>query len=165
MSKIQKISYPVPSSDGIHTLAGWVYVPEMPPIGILHVIHGMTEYIGRYEAFMMEMAEEGYVVCGYDNLGHGHTVNDPSELGFVAKKRGDRFLVRDVQVFSEAVRAEYGGDLPFVLMGHSMGSFIARLAAETCVTPDALIVMGTGGPNPVAGFGVALTGLVGALKG
>ena len=137
----------------------------MPPIGILHVIHGMTEYIGRYEAFMMEMAEEGYVVCGYDNLGHGHTVNAPSELGFVAKKRGDRFLVRDVQVFSEAVRAEYGGDLPFVLMGHSMGSFIARLAAETCVTPDALIVMGTGGPNPVAGFGVALTGLVGALKG
>ena len=165
MSEIQKIPYPVPSSDGIHTLAGWVYVPETPPVGILHVIHGMTEYIGRYDVFMREMAAVGYVVCGYDHLGHGHTVNHASELGFIAEEGGDRLLVRDVQVFSNAVRAEYGGDLPFVLMGHSMGSFIARLAAETCVTPDALIVMGTGGPNPVAGFGVALTGIIGAVKG
>ncbi len=165
MSTIQKISYPVPSSDGIHTLAGCVYLPAGDPVGILHILHGMTEYMGRYDTFMREMAEIGYIVCGYDHVGHGHTVNDPSELGFIAEKRGDLLLIRDVQVFSNAVRAEYGKDLPFVLMGHSMGSFIARLAAETCVTPDALIIMGTGGPNPVAGLGIALTGLIGALKG
>jgi alpha-beta hydrolase superfamily lysophospholipase len=165
MSTIQKISYSVPSSDGVHTLAGWVYIPVKQPVGILHVLHGMTEYIGRYDTFMREMAEVGYIVCGYDHLGHGSTVNDSSELGFITEKRGDLLLIRDVQVFSDAVRTAYGKDLPFVLMGHSMGSFIARLAAETCVSPDALIIMGTGGPNPVAGVGIALTGMIGALKG
>lgn len=165
MRTIQMIDYPVPSSDGMHTLAGRVYLPDGDPVGILHVLHGMTEYIGRYDTFMREMAAWGYVVCGYDHVGHGYTVNDPSELGFIAEKRGDLLLIRDVQVFSDAVRAVYGRDLPFVLMGHSMGSFIARLATETCVTPDALIIMGTGGPNPVAGLGTALTGLIGALKG
>jgi alpha-beta hydrolase superfamily lysophospholipase len=46
-----------------------------------------------------------------------------------------------------------------------MGSFIARLAAERYVTPDALIVMGTGGPNPVAGVGLFLIRTVKAFKG
>ena len=165
MSEIRKIPYPVPSSDGIHTLAGCVYLPAKKPVGILHVLHGMTEYIGRYDTFMREMAAFGYIVCGYDHVGHGHTVNDPSELGFISEKRGDRLLVRDVQVFSDTVRAAYGKDLPFVLMGHSMGSFIARLAAETCVTPDALIIMGTGGPNPIAGVGLALIGIIKTCKG
>ena len=62
------------------------------------------------------------------------------------------------------MRRQYG-DLPYVLMGHSMGSFIVRLAAERYVRPTRLIIMGTGGPNPVAGAGLALAGLIKCLRG
>lgn len=41
------------------------------PEGILQIVHGMTEYIGRYEALAQYFNELGYVVCGYDLEGHG----------------------------------------------------------------------------------------------
>ena len=159
------IDFKAPSTDGIHDLAGKVYFPDKSPVGILHVLHGMTEHIARYDTFMREMAEAGYITCGYDHLGHGNTAADPSELGFIAEKGGDDLLLRDVKAFLDAVRGEYGEDLPYVLMGHSMGSFIARLAAEKYVKPHKLIIMGTGGPNPIAGVGLALIGIIKACKG
>lgn len=159
------LNYSVPSVDGVHDLAGKVYLPAGKPIGILHILHGMTEYMDRYHTFMVELAEAGYIACGYDHLGHGYTAADPSELGYIADKGGYDLLLRDVKGFSDALRDEYGRDLPYVLMGHSMGSFIARLAAEKYVTPDALIIMGTGGPNPIAGVGLFLIRVVKACKG
>ena len=165
---IQKQEYKVLSSNGIHQLAGVVYLPEVEPVGFFHVVHGMTEYIGRYERFMREMAEHGWICFGYDHLGHGYTVNDASELGYIAKKDGWKLMVMDVHRYAEAAMAEFGPEdkeLPYVLMGHSMGSFIVRLATETCVHPDRLIIMGTGGPNPAAGAGLALIGLTKLLRG
>ncbi len=150
----------VPSSDGIHQLAGRVYVPDGEICGLFHVVHGMTEHIRRYDDFMRRMAALGFVCFGYDNLGHGYTANDKSELGFIAHKDGWRCLAQDVERFSSAVRAEYGEQLPYVLMGHSMGSFIVRTAAAYFVHPDRLIIMGTGGPNPATGAGLALTSII-----
>ncbi len=165
---IEKREYKVLSSNGVHQLAGVVYLPEVEPVGFFHVVHGMTEYIGRYERFMREMAENGWICFGYDHLGHGYTVNDASELGYIAKKDGWKLMVMDVHRYAEAAMAEFapeGKELPYVLMGHSMGSFIVRLATETCVHPDRLIIMGTGGPNPAAGAGLALIGLTKLLRG
>ncbi|MBR6782495.1 MAG: alpha/beta fold hydrolase [Clostridia bacterium] len=159
------LKFSVPSSDGVHDLVGKVYLPDGKPKGVVHVLHGMTEHIARYDGFMKELAEAGYLACGYDHLGHGNTAADPSELGFVAEKNGWKLWVADVKVFSDAVRTAYGADLPYILMGHSMGSFIARLASASCVHPDALILMGTGGPNPIAGVGLALIRIVKAFKG
>ena len=73
---MNKIKYSVPSSDGVHTLAGVVYLPDGEPKGLLHIVHGMTEHIGRYDKFMSEMAEQGYICFGYDNLGHGYTADE-----------------------------------------------------------------------------------------
>ena len=154
------LKHTVLSCDGVHHLAGKVYLPPAAPVGILHILHGMTEHMARYHRFMGDMAEAGYIVCGYDHLGHGYTANDPSELGYFAKRDGWELLLRDVQVFSDSVRKAYGEDLPYALMGHSMGSFIARLAAERYVRPDQLIIMGTGGPNPIAGVGLGLIRLI-----
>ena len=80
--------YFVPSTDGIHTLAGIIYLPEGEAKGFYQVVHGMTEHIARYEKFMMDMAKEGWICFGYDNLGHGNTARDDSELGYIAKKDG-----------------------------------------------------------------------------
>lgn len=161
--EITKIPLSVLSSDGVHHLAGWVYLPQGEPRAYYHVVHGMEEHIGRYDAFMRRMAQEGCLCFGYDHLGHGHTAGK-DELGFIAHKNGWLRLAEDVGVFSQAVRAQYG-DLPYYLMGHSMGSFVVRLAAWRYVRPDRLIVMGTGGPNPAAGAGLLLCRLTKLFRG
>ena len=158
-------NFKVLSSDGIHNLAGVVYEPECEAKGYFHIVHGMTEHIGRYDRFMRDMAEQGYICFGYDHLGHGYTVADDSELGYIAEKDGWDLLCRDVKVFSDAVVFEYGNDKPYILMGHSMGSFVVRVATEKYATPDKLIIMGTAGPNPAAGAGLALISVIKVFKG
>ena len=163
---IKIIDKEVLSSDKTHQLKGKIYIPEGSPKGLLHVVHGMTEYIGRYDAFMRAMAESGYITFGYDHLGHGATAVDESELGFIAHKNGWERLVDDVFVFGNEIKKAMDGEkLPFILMGHSMGSFIVRLTAARYQHYDKLIVMGTGGPNPASGAGIALAGLIKAFKG
>lgn len=161
---MEAIVFKVASSDKIHTLAGKVIVPTGEVKGIFHIVHGMTEHIGRYLPFMSFLAENGYIACGYDNLGHGDTAKE-GEHGFIAEKDGHELLAMDVKAFSDAVRAEYGEELPYILMGHSMGSFIVRYAASKYVKPDKLIIMGTGGKNPAAGAGLAVIGAVKLFKG
>ena len=154
----------VRSSDKIHDICGVVYLPKGEAKGIFHIVHGMTEHIARYEWIMTALAENGYIACGYDNLGHGNTANE-GEHGFIASENGYDLLARDVKEFSDAVKNAHGKDLPYILMGHSMGSFIVRYAALKYVTPDKLIIMGTGGKNPLAGMGLAVMGAIKAFKG
>lgn len=162
----EKREFHVPSSDGVHNLSGVVYLPKGEVRGLFHVVHGMTEHMARYDRFLSDMAECGFIIFGYDHLGHGTTVNDDSELGYIAKEKGWELLAKDVKVYSDAVRAEFGGEnMPLCLMGHSMGSFVARLAAAGFVQPDRLIVMGTGGANPAANVGLALIGAIKLFKG
>ena len=165
----RKLELKVLSNDGVHKLAGVVFLPSREPVGFFQVVHGMTEYIGRYERFMTEMAEHGWICFGHDHLGHGHSVNNASELGFIAHENGADLLQRDVKKVADAIIKHYnptGRKMPYVLMGHSMGSFIVRLAVEKrYVAPDRLIVMGTGGPNPVVGVGLVLINIIKKLRG
>ena len=157
----------VPSSDGVHTLWGQVYLPEGEARGYLHVVHGMTEHIRRYDAFMRHFAGEGYLVFGYDHLGHGYTATDENELGYIAEKDGWQRLADDVGVYASAVKAAFPlpAGRPYYLMGHSMGSFIVRVAVARGLRPEKLIVMGTGGANPASGVGLALIKTVRAFRG
>lgn len=161
---VVKRKFSVRSSDRSHELSGIVYEPQTEPHGYLHIVHGMTEHIARYDRFMTDMAEEGYICFGYDNLGHGHTAKNDDELGFIAPKDGWKRLVEDVKIFSDSVRNEYGSTLPYYLLGHSMGSFIVRAAAKT-VSPNKIIIMGTAGKNPAADAGLALISLIKLLYG
>ena len=51
----------IPSSDGKTTLHGFRYDPDGPVRGVVQLVHGMEEYIGRYEDFAAYLAENGYV--------------------------------------------------------------------------------------------------------
>jgi len=161
---ISVINKKVPSCNGTNELAGKLYIPEGEIKGYFHVVHGMTEYIGRYDSFMRELAENGYLAFGYDHLGHGYTVNNESEFGFIAERNGDDLITRDVKVFADAVTSEYGNH-PYYLMGHSMGSFVVRMAVQKLMTPDKLIIMGTSGPNPILGAGLLICKLIRYIKG
>jgi alpha-beta hydrolase superfamily lysophospholipase len=146
-------------------LKGKLYLPDGKPKGFFHVVHGMTEHIDRYDAFLRAATEAGYISFAYDHLGHGKTAVDDSELGFIAKEGGADRLVDDVFVFGNAVRKTADADLPFILMGHSMGSFVVRLTAAKYNHYDKLIIMGTGGPNPAAGAGIQVTAALKRFKG
>lgn len=155
----------VNSTDNIHTLVGKIYIPEGEIKGMLHTIHGMTEHIERYDHIMSAAAEKGYVAFGYDHLGHGKTARDDSELGFIAHSNGWKYLVNDVKAFNSVVQQIYP-DKPLYLFGHSMGSFIARLALVA--SPESYkkaIICGTAGKNPLAPIGLLLTDIIKLLKG
>ena len=152
------------SSDGVHTLYGKVYAPEGEVRALFQIAHGMTEYIGRYHEFMAFLAENGFAVFAHDHMGHGKTGTEAGELGFIAEKNGHEILIEDVRAFAEAVKADFPGK-KHVLMGHSMGSFIARnYAARYGEELSGLVLMGTGGPNPIAGAGLALIGIIKTCK-
>ena len=152
------------SSNGKTYLVGKVYLPSGEAKGYYHIVHGMTEHIARYDHFMRKMAEEGYITFAYDHLGHGYTATSDEELGFIAERDGDDLLAHDVKIFADAVISEYG-KLPYYLMGHSMGSFVVRMAVQKYVTPTKLIVMGTGGPMPIVVFGLYLSRFIRAIRG
>lgn len=163
---VEKKSIRVPSVDGIHTLEGIVYLPTGAQKGLFQVVHGMTEHIERYDKFMTALCEAGWVVFGHNHLGHKGSVCDDTELGYIAKVDGWDLLARDVRAVYDTVRAAYGKEgLPYSLLGHSMGSFVVRVAAEKYVHPDHLVIMGTGGSNPLASVGLALVALIKCTRG
>lgn len=157
--------FSIKSSDGIHTLQGKIYLPEGEIKGIFHLVHGMTEHIERYDHIFSALAEDGFIAAGFDNLGHGRTANDDSELGFIASSDGWQRLIEDAGNFGRKLKEIYP-DKPLYLMGHSMGSFIARLAAEQYpALYEKLIFCGTAGKNPLAKAGLLLTKVIKKLKG
>ncbi len=163
--QISVIEKQIPSTDGIHTLRGKMFLPEGEIRAVLQIAHGMAEHIDRYADFMTYLAENGILAVAYDHIGHGKTAENDDELGYFAKKDGWQIVYRDVIAFSQAVKNEYP-DKPFILMGHSMGSFIVRNAVTYAHDLyDALIIMGTGGPNPLSGIGLSLAKAIAKYKG
>lgn len=142
-----------------------VYIPEGERKGVLQVVHGMTEYIGRYDSFMRKVAEAGYLCFGHDHLGHGQSAPDDESLGFIASENGDRLLVEDVHTVYTKYSAEFSFKERF-LLGHSMGSFVVRIYTMSHGdTLSGAIYMGTGGKNPASSLGMSLAKCIRKIKG
>lgn len=133
-------------SDG-HDMAYNLWLPQKdtPIRGILQIYHGMAEYSDRYEDFAHFLNSHGYIVFADDHRGHGHS-SEPENLGWFAEKDGWALIARDEYEFALYMKDRLAvKDVPFVLLGHSMGSFLAR----TVITDhpdlyDSVIIMGTG---------------------
>lgn len=129
---------------------------------IVQIAHGMAEHSERYDHFASHLASNGYVVCANDHAGHGKSENGCS--GFFAPKDGWKYVIEDVKRLMDIVAEKY--KLPCILLGHSMGSFIARcFAAEYGSELKGMILSGTGGPNSLAKLGLALANAQIALRG
>lgn len=117
-------------------------VPIGEVYGVVQIIHGMNEYKERYFDFMDYLAEQGFISVIHDNRGHGHSVADEKDIGFMYENGGEGF-VADIVQFNNIVR-EVFPQLPCFMIGHSMGSLGARcFLKENDSSIDGLIILGT----------------------
>lgn len=148
-----KQEFTYPSSDGIHQIHCIEWAPEAPR-GIVQIVHGICEYVDRYDELARFLCGEGWLVVGDDHLGHGGTAVDREELGFTAESDGWIKMTDDLERLRAIQREKHPG-LPYVMLGHSMGSFLAR--TYLCRYPGKLngcVLSGTGQvPAPVVSAG------------
>ena len=154
------------SSDGVNSIAYYVYRPENTETrAVMQISHGMCEYIERYEDLADFLCKNGIAVCGNDHLGHGASVSSDDDLGYFGPEGGWTYLPKDLHRLTAIMQEEFEG-IPYIMFGHSMGSFIVRGTAVNYVTdPDKLIICGTGGPNHFSAAGLLITDILKLFKG
>lgn len=134
------------SSDKKTNIYGTIWYPKVQPKGIIHVIHGITEYIGRYEEFAAYFNDKGYIVCGIDVIGHGRSLQNNNIKGYFGTEGSFKYVVADVLNCYKLMKEEYP-DIPYFLLGFSMGSFIVRtllLEEGRNLNIDGCFLLGTG---------------------
>ena len=120
-----------------------IYEPEGEACGIIQILHGLAEHIGRYGALVSYFTERGYIVCGNDHYGHGEAFREKT-LGYLGEKDGWETVMQDAVTLSEWLFETYP-TLPLVYFGHSMGSFVARsIHLAGWIPLDGMILSGTG---------------------
>ena len=120
--------------------------PACQPIGVVQLVHGVAEHIARYDGFARFLADRGYVVVGEDHPGHGKSVPTGEALGYLAG--GWEAAVRGVHQLYVKTRGAFP-DLPYFILGHSMGSFLMRTYLYTFHDDLAgVILSSTGWQNP-----------------
>lgn len=109
-----------------------VHLTSRPPRGVIHLLHGVGEHAGRYGALVRALTDAGFIVYADDHRGHGRTgmgqYGDAGRLGRLGPG-GLPATVEAVWQLSRKARAEHP-DLPFVLLGHSWGSFLAQMIVD-----------------------------------
>lgn len=154
------------SSTGKNKIHARMCVPDAVPRAIVQIIHGIAEYIDRYDEFMSFLADNGIIAVGTDHLGHGKSIESEEQTGFFAYDNGWDYAVRDEEVLRLAMHENYP-ELPIIVFGHSMGSFMARtLLIRYPDAFNAAIISGTGNQGAaLVNGGLFMGNLVTGLKG
>ena len=144
MAIIKKEAYFI-SSTGVNKIRCNIWEDdEQDKKAVFQIAHGVSEHIDRYDDFARFLASNGFVVCANDHLGHGKSVESLDDLGFFAEEDGDLRMIDDMHILTLIMKKRYPG-LPYILFGHSMGSFCARSYAAAFGTElSGLILCGTG---------------------
>ncbi len=123
----------------------------------------MAEHSSRYARFAQRLTDHGYAVYGSDHRGHGRTSGTRASF---AAKNGWQSVLDDLRAVTDRAREEHPG-LPVFLVGHSMGSFLARAyAAQHGSELAGIVLTGTaGGAGALGKVGVFLAATQARLRG
>ena len=164
MARKEELTYK--SRDRKTTIHAIRWIPDEKPIAILQIIHGMQEFIDRYDEFANYMTDNGIMVIGNDHLGHGESISESVPFGYFCKNDPATVLLRDAHRLKKMTQEEYPG-VPVIILGHSFGSFIAREYLTRYGTGiQGAIIQGTGWQTPgTLKSGKALTAFISAFLG
>lgn len=160
---MRKDFYYESSCGGMIHACSWA--PEGEIRAVVQLVHGIAEHVYRYDHFAAFLNSLGYLVVAEDHMGHGGSVCKESPKGCFPG--GWMHAIADSYRLLTDTKKAYP-DVPYVLFGHSMGSFMARtiLAEHPDSGITAAIICGTGWqPEAVVGAGYALSTLICNLKG
>lgn len=134
--------------------------------GVIQLVHGMQEHIGRYEEMAEYLTGHGFLVVGHDHLGHGKSVRDDRHRGYFCKKKPSEVLVADIHQVTAITKRAYP-DLPYFIFGHSMGSYLLRRYLTVySADVDGAIICGTGSvPDANCRFGMAVCAFIAMFRG
>ena len=133
-----------PSADGKTAIHAVEWLPEGDVRAVLQISHGVSEYILRYEPFAAWLTNRGFAVVGHDHLGHGGSVAPGSARLYFGPKGSWNWVVEDIYTRRSLAGRRFPG-VPYFLLGHSMGSFLARTyLIRYPGTVDGAVIMGTG---------------------
>lgn len=133
--------------------------------GVVQLVHGMEEFIGRYDEFALFLADNGFIVVGHDHLGHGNSVTNDDELGSFGCKDAWFRLAEDIHILQNLISKQYP-NIPYIVMGHSMGSLLTR--TYLTIYNDNLtgaIITGTSGQKSMLHAGVLLANIIKLFRG
>ncbi len=161
---MQSTTTTVTASDGIplHTHR---WLPDGQPQAVVQVAHGMAEHASRYARLAEALTAAGYAVYAHDHRGHGQTASE-ADHGYFADRNGWAAVVEDVRAVTRFAQDEHPG-LPVFLLGHSMGSFLARAyVIEDSRDLAGLVLSGTAGdPGLLGKAGLAAAHAEARLRG
>ena len=133
-----------PSSDGKTKIHAIIWEPEGSTKAVLQICHGMVDYADRYDDFAQHAADQGYYVVANDHLGHGASVITDDQHGYFAHPNGNECVIAEIHTLRTKTQKKYP-DLPYFILGHSMGSFYARqYLCEYGSELNGAVLLGTG---------------------
>jgi alpha-beta hydrolase superfamily lysophospholipase len=111
--------------------------------GVVQIAHGLGEHIGRYGELADILVRDGFVVYGNDHRGHGLTAKLSGSFGDFGPGGFDQ-LVEDMVSLRVIAKNEHS-DKPYILLGHSLGSFAAQqFVLDHSHSIDGLALSGSG---------------------
>ena len=136
------------SSDAKTSIHGELWLPEGPVRAVVQIAHGVSEYILRYEPLAAYLTERGIAVVGNDHLGHCSSVAPGAPRLYFGPKGSWMHVVEDLYTLRSQVGRQ-APDVPWFLLGHSMGSFLARTyLIRYPGTVSGAVLVGTGQMSP-----------------
>ena len=113
-----------------------VYIPEVPNATLIQIAHGMVEHKDRYEWVGSYLAECGFIVVINDHRGHGKSIDTLHPWGEMngldskhIESSGFVKAIMDMHQLTLLAK-EHFKPQKYVLLGHSMGSLLARGVVE-----------------------------------
>ena len=106
------------------------------PRYVVLLAHGYGEHSGRYEHVAAALTADGAAVYAPDHYGHGRSAGDRAVVDNIDGMASDLGRVADV------AEREHG-EIPLILVGHSLGGMIATRALQNHnVRPAAVVLSG-----------------------
>lgn len=121
MTDVHHQRHSLETGDG-HAIHLQTWEPDGDAGVVIQILHGLGEHGDRYARFATAAVERGFTVCVHNHRGHGP---ETSHLGHFADAGGWHAVVDDSRIVNRFLSERYT-DRPIVMLGHSMGSFIAQ---------------------------------------